>query len=380
MSLREAHFDLSFSKYQQLGKDLLDAGLSTKQVQEIGDAAVERDLNGEPIAPAPVELKVADSFGDEENKKILTPTEAADEMTNARQRLAEAQAAEFAELVGEAQADQAEQAAQAAQQAPTEPQPQPHQQQPTPEQIERQQLAQERQRLAVLKRAEGIEVVLRNDYDQLVAAAVQEFPSLRNGPPNPADVEQLRQADPARFQRLAQYDAALSDRQQKIATLAQQRQAHEVQQARVYEAQLAQARARQDADFEQRAARIVPNYGQQRGEIKEVALQTLQAAGLSRDDINNLWSGTSHSIDFHSAAAQEIVLKAALYDRAQARAHQIRQSNLPQVIRPGTYRSAPAGDAQSVRELTSQLANAKGRKAIEIGAQLTRAKRALNGG
>jgi hypothetical protein len=158
----------------------------------------------------------------------------------------------------------------------------------------------------------------------------------------------------------------------------QQQQAHEAQRAKAYEAQLAQARARQDADFSQRAARLVPNFEQQRGQIQEAAMQTLQAAGLSRDDIHNLWSGTGHLVDMHSAAAQELLLKAALYDRMNARAREARQAPVPLVQKPGTYR-APDGGEQSTRELQARLSRASGREALRLATELTRARRA-NGG
>jgi hypothetical protein len=174
-------------------------------------------------------------------------------------------------------------------------------------------------------------------------------------------------------------DQMVRERQQKIAAVMQQQQAHEAQRAKAYEAQLAEARARQDADFNQRAARLVINWEQQRGQMQEAAMQTLQAAGLTREDINNLWSGTGHAVDMHSAAAQELILKAALYDRAQARAHQVRQTPVPQVQKPGTYRASDGGE-QSVRELSARLAKATGREAIHLGTQLQRAKRAMNGG
>ena len=90
-TLKEAALDLSFSKYRRLGEDLLAQGYSTKQVQEIGDEAVARDLRGDPIAPPPAEVKVLEHFG--EDKKVLTPTEAANEVNGAGGNvLAQAQA------------------------------------------------------------------------------------------------------------------------------------------------------------------------------------------------------------------------------------------------------------------------------------------------
>ena len=192
-------------------------------------------------------------------------------------------------------------------------------------------------------------------------------------------MEQLRQADPARFQRLAQFDQALRERQQRIAAIANQRAAHEAEQARIEATARAAARAQQDRHFEQLAAQHIPNWQTVRGEVTEQARKTLQNAGLSDSDIKRLWDG-DEVVDAHSSVLQLILAKAALYDRAQERAHQIRQSNLPSVVKPGTYRSAPDGDAASVAELRAKLNKATGRRAIELGAALTRATRAMNGG
>ena len=158
--------------------------------------AIARGERIDPLAPPPPEVEVLDHFGEEESEP-LTVTEAANELTDWRARHAEAQQQELQELVGEAEQErQAEaQQAQQAQQPTEQPQQQQQQQQPQPEmtpaQIERAQIAAERQRITNLKRIEGHEAALRNDYDQLVAGSRAEFPSLRNGPPDPADVEQL---------------------------------------------------------------------------------------------------------------------------------------------------------------------------------------------
>ena len=140
-------------------------------------------------------------------------------------------------------------------------------------------------------------------------------------------------------------DAMVRERQQKIAAVMQQQQAHEQQQAKAYEAQLAEARARQDADFNQRAARLVPNWEQQRGRVQEAALQTLQAAGLSRQDITNLWSGTGHLVDMHSAAAQELLLKAALYIR-----HKPKPSRFVKLLCPRWFALARIALVMMVRQ------------------------------
>ena len=75
------------------------------------------------------------------------------------------------------------------------------------------------------------------------------FPRSKNGPPDPVHVEQLRQADPARFQRLAQFDQALRERQQRIAAIANARGVHEREQAHIDAVARAAARAKQDQAF-----------------------------------------------------------------------------------------------------------------------------------
>ena len=149
----------------------------------------------------------------------------------------------------------------------------------TPAQKELASLAAERQRITNLKRIEGHEAALRLDHDRLVQAAVAEFPSLRNGPPDPVHVEQLRQADPARFQRLAQYDAAVRDRQQRIAAIANQRDVHEREQAQIEATARAAARARRIRHFEQLATQHIPNWESMRGEVTAQARKTLLERG-----------------------------------------------------------------------------------------------------
>jgi hypothetical protein len=370
ISLTEAADATRWARGYKLGQELATSGLSQSQVEAMAADAVERGERLDPLAPEPPEVKGLDEYGREDDGPINVE-EGAKQLSEWRERHAAAQQAELAELAGEAaQHAQAEQQAQ-------QPQPEPQQQQPQqpdPVQTERAQIAKERAWVTHLAKMSGHEAALRNDLSQLGEAIYQEFPSLRNGPPNPADVEALRIQDPARHQKLMMADQMVRERQQKIAAVMQQQQAFEAQQTKAYEARVAEARARQDADFNQRAARLVPNFEQQKGEIQAAAMQTLQAAGLSRQDITNLWSGTGHLVDMHSAAAQELLLKAALYDRMQARAHEIRQAPVPPVMRPGTYRARDDG-AQSVRELQSRLSRSSGREALRIATELQRAKR-----
>jgi hypothetical protein len=110
--------------------------------------------------------------------------------------------------------------------------------------------------------------------------------------------------------------------------------------------------------------------------VRQQAVKTLESAGMSEQEIKHLWT-SDDAIDVHSSVAQLLIAKAAMWDRAQAKAQQIRQTPVPPVQKPGTYRARNDGD--SVSNLQSALSRASGREAIRIGAALTRARRA-NGG
>jgi hypothetical protein len=368
ISLNEAVDATRWSRSYKLGAELREAGLSEAQIGQMATDAMERGERVEPLAPEPPKVEVLEHFG--EDKRVLTPAEAADELTNWRQRHAEAQQAELQELAGEA-AEHAQQEAQA--QQPVE-QPQQPPQAPDPVQTERQELARQRAQLAFLKRSEGIEVAERVAYDQLRNQVVAEFPSLKTALPSPAEIEDLRVRDPARFQRLAQFDQAMRERQARIGSLAQQREQNERQQAQINAQQRAAARAEQDAAFERLASQHIPNWERNHAEVRAQARATLQNAGMSPEELHHLWNG-DHSIDVHSSVLQLVLAKAAQWDLAQERARQVRQAPVPPVMRPGTYRARDDG-AASVQELSARLSKASGREAVRLATELQRAKRA----
>jgi hypothetical protein len=138
-------------------------------------------------------------------------------------------------------------------------------------------------------------------------------------------------------------------------------------------AERAAARAAEDAAFERLASQQIPGWERNHAEVRAQARQTLQNAGLSPDELHYLWNG-DHSIDIHSSILQLILAKAAMWDSATAKAHQARQTPLPQVVRPGVARSRDDG-AASVAELERRLNRASGRQALQIATQLQRAKR-----
>jgi hypothetical protein len=370
VSLNEAVDATRWARGYKLGQELATSGLSQSQVEAMAADAIERGERIEPLAPPPPEVKGLDEYGREDDGPINVE-EGAKQLSEWRQRHAEAQQAELRELAGEAvQHAQAEAEAQQAQQPTAQPQQQ--QPQPTAEQSERAQIAKERAWVESLKRIEGVEASWRHSYDVLKAQVANEFPGLPQA--TAADVEQLRVQDPARYQRLVQYDAALKDRQQKISALATQRNAREQQAAQQASAERAAARAAEDAAFERLAAQHIPNWERNHAEVRAQARQTLQNAGLSPEQLHYLWNG-DHSIDVHSSILQLVLAKAAQWDLAQARAHQARQAPVPPVMKPGTYRQSDGG-AQSVHELSARLSRASGREAIRLATELQRAKRA----
>jgi hypothetical protein len=370
ISVNEAVDATRWSRSYKLGAELREAGLSEAQIGQMAADAMERGENVEPLAPPPPEVKGLDEYGREDDGPINVE-EGANQLTDWRQRHAEAQQQELQELAGEAAQDRLAEAQ--AQQPQPEAQPQ-QPQQPDPVQSERAQIAKERAWVESLKRIEGVEASWRHNYDQLRAEVAREFPGLSQA--TAADVEQLRVQDPARFQRLAQYDAALKDRQQKIAALSAQRMQREQQQEQAASAERAAARAAEDAAFERLAAQHIPNWERNHAEVRAQARTTLQNAGLSPEQLHYLWNG-DHSIDVHSSILQLVLAKAASWDLATEKARQVRQAPVPPVMRPGTYRAPDSGG--DVRDLQRQLKGATGREALRIATEITRARRA-NGG
>ena len=74
---------------------------ASDQINEMAADAIARGERIDPLAPPPPEAKVLEHFG--EDKQVLTPTEAANELTSWRERHTAAQQEELAELAGEAE-------------------------------------------------------------------------------------------------------------------------------------------------------------------------------------------------------------------------------------------------------------------------------------
>jgi hypothetical protein len=375
-TLKQATDDLAFSRGLQKREALIEAGYTESEVQQLGIEEIEARLRGDPLE-MPVEVKIPDKFGEE--GKYLTVDEASKRLSEWRKDQAAAREQELAALTDELASRQEQQAQ--PEQARSEQQPE-QPQQPGPVQQERQQVVQERQRVEAIKQLSFHEVAGLNNLAQLSQQVQQAFPELANVR-SEQDLHnlhaQLQAQNPARAEALAKADQLVRQRQVALAHLTQTRKAHEAQAQAVTDQQQRQAAAQHDAMFEQRAAKIVPNWEQAAPAVRKAAKQTLIEAGISEQQIDHLWRG-HQPIHIRSAAAQELILKAALWDSAQAKAHQIRQSGLPQVIRPGTGNANRANGAESrVADIKARLRTSKGNESIRLGTELIRAKRALNG-
>jgi hypothetical protein len=371
-NLRQASEDLSWTRGLAKRDELLAAGHTEEELAALGVEQIEAAKRGDPLAPPPAEVKLTNKWGEPEDGP-LDPHEAADKITEWRAEQERQRQAELAELTGELEARQQE----------PEPEPvkqqQPEPQQPDPVLLERAQLAHERQVTEAIKQLSFAEVAGLNNLAQITQQARQAFPELAEVR-SEQDLHnlhaQLQAQNPARAQQLAKADQVMRQRQIALAQLTNQRKAHEAQARTAVAEQREAFRARQDADFEQRAERIVgaQRWQQGRGGVKEAATKTLESAGLTRQQIHNLWHGQD-SVDMHSAVLQELLLKASMWDSAQQKAQQIRQTPMPQVIRPGTGNFS-RGSGENVAELRARMKNAKGGDGLKLGVALLKAQRA----
>jgi hypothetical protein len=374
-TLREATDNLAYSRGLQRRDQLLAEGFTEAEVQAEGIEKLEQARRGDPLDLPPVKVEIADEPGTENDS--LTVEQAAERLSKWRADQAAQREAELAELDAErAQRQQEEYEQFQAQQQPEPEQPQ----EPDPVQQERAQVAQERQTTEAIKNLSFHEVASLNGIAQLARQIQQSFPELANVQ-SEQDLHnlhaQMQAQNPARAQALAQADQVMRQRQVALANLTNQRKAHEQQQTQAAAQQRAAARAEQDKAFEASAAKHIPNWERVQGEVRAQARKTLESAGLSPAEIHHLWTG-DHSVDAHSSVLQTVLAKAAAYDLAQQKAHLIRQTPLPQVIKPGVGRSHGQDGAERVADLKAQLKTAKGNAAIRIGTQLMQAKRTLN--
>ena len=181
--------------------------MSEDQINEMAADVITRGERIDPLMPPPPEVKVLEHFG--EDKKVLTPTEAANELTSWRERHTAAQQEELAELAGEA-----EQARQAEAQQAQQPQPSSHNSSNRSNPI----LCKQSARRS-LPSANGLRTSSESKVMRLPCATTminwlrqscRSFPRFETGHPIPPMSSNFAPSDPQRFQKLAMADQMLA--------------------------------------------------------------------------------------------------------------------------------------------------------------------------
>lgn len=232
----------------------------------------------------------------------------------------------------------------------------------------RQQEAAERTRAANAQRERALatqfayENRLPAELQQISNAFQREFPDIRNWD----QLEHLQATNPHRFQRFQLLYNKAQATQGELMAAQQRRQAWNAQRW----AQYSQAN-------DQRFAEAVPEMRDEKRakELQENARETLRAAGFTDQEIMGAWMGRPLYLRDHRA--QSLLRDAAVYRQMQSKAKKVQQTPVPQVTRPGAVRSTASVHEANVAKLEKQLQTAKGRRAIELATELTKARRGL---
>jgi hypothetical protein len=359
LSLNEAADSLQFSRGLKLRDDLLKSGYTDEQVNAHAEKVLDGSEQNPLHEPPPVEVKLPRDFGEEEDEP-LTAREAVDKMADWRADQERQKQQALAELVGDAEAREAQQQ-----------QPEPQQPEaPDPVQIERQQVAVERQVAEGLAQLSGVEVATFNQLDQFTKRALHAFQDIKS----PQDLEALRQNNPQRFNQLQWAHEQTQKGQYRLAMLRQERQALQATRQAYEAAQLERWKKAQNAAIDAELPEL--RDPQTAAAFRQDVAGTLKSMGITEQHLQHHIFGPA----IHSIEGQRLIADATRWRTAQARAKLVRQTPLPPVQKPGTGRAYVSGGAQSVRDLTAQLKTAKGNSALRIATELTRAKRAMNGG
>jgi hypothetical protein len=257
--------------------------------------------------------------------------------------------------------------------------PQPTEQAAPTQQPQADPLAAERQRLAFEAQLHAAQRQV--SYDELKAQTTAEeivraYPELQNQ----AAIEETYRRNPARFAELQRAAQALQQCQQQFIQANQARQVREAQLKAHEQQHVRQVYADFSKQQDELFSRSAPEMkdARQRYELVQGTKATLKNTGFTDDEVAEAWHGYS-GIPLRDHRVQQILRKAALFDKMHANARNIANNRapLPQVLRPGTARPRGADGAEDIARLERQLADAKGDKAIRIAAALTRARRAL---
>jgi hypothetical protein len=191
---------------------------------------------------------------------------------------------------------------------------------------------------------------------------------------NPQRTAQLQQAK-------AKLDAAQAAIQARLAELGETKQLRQhavaTHQEQVRQAAYKQVSEIEDGKAQEAIAKWYPAYKTPEGRraVSEAARAALKNEGLSDNDIQQIWAGGT-PVYARTAAFQNLLAKAGMYDAALRRAREAQKANVPQVLKPGVARPRGAGGAELVRSLERQLAGETGNQALKTSVKLAQARRA----
>jgi hypothetical protein len=232
--------------------------------------------------------------------------------------------------------------------------------QPTPDPVaeERARIEAERQSVEAARQHTAQEMQLAGEIQTMLRHAADALADIRS----PDDLAKVRATNPQRWQAIAEADRQVREKQLALMGLTQARQAHETAIAQHQRAQHQQAAAvwgkEQDNLFEAQAAKLAPEWRDPnvQRELRATAQKILEDNGMTKQQINEAWQGGGV---LRSATAQTTLLKAAMWERAQARAKEITKAPLPPVVRPGTRAPSGAADYAQLGELSRAMEKAR---------------------
>lgn len=110
--------------------------------------------------------------------------------------------------------------------------------------------------------------------------------------------------------------------------------------------------------------------------LQAQALKAMKALGFEDDELGKGWQGEK-DFSLRDARVQQLIIKAARWDDAQAKAQAVTRRPVPQVQRPGTAQPAGAAQAATVEALGKKLDGARNsNEGARIAAQMLHARRA----
>ena len=213
----------------------------------------------------------------------------------------------------------------------------------------------------------------RTQYEQALPILLQTLQAQTQGDfadiKTLQDVERLSRED---WPRYLQWDF----QQKKVAAVVQQLQS--------VQAQRSEEDKRRFSDFAKKEGALflekVPDMADpaKASELQKDAMATLTSAGFEENELARAWQGHIN-VPFRDHRVQLMIHKAALWDKAQAKAKTVVQNAkpLPPVQRPGAAQPKGAAQAAQIETLGKKIDGARNyTEGAKLGAQLLRARRA----